>query len=245
MNFILSLILTLLSISGYCQKNPDRDEIYDACIRHDIRLIEYQQSIITKQFLESKSETTLLKLVNAEYELISFYLKSKQKEKAAFWLEKGEKHLEELFEYNNNSAEYWAVKGAFIGFSIGINPLKAPFLGSKSSECLDKALMLEPNSPRAWLEKANSLFYAPEAFGGNKKQAIKDYELAISLFEKDEHNIENWIYLSSLISLAKAYEKIKEYDNAKTIYLKAMKIEPDFQYVRESLLLELYKKMQK
>ncbi len=56
-------------------------------------------------------------------------------------------------------------------------------------------------------------------------------------------NIEyDWNYLSLLALIGQSYFAMEDYKNAKIYYEKALKVEPDFLYVKNKLLPELIKK---
>ena len=56
--------------------------------------------------------------------------------------------------------------------------------GPMRAKQLAKAEALDANNPRIWLQRAQNLFYTPEAFGGDKKKAKVLTEKALSLFQK-------------------------------------------------------------
>jgi len=80
-------------------------------------------------------------------------------------------------------------------------------------------------------------------FGGDKAEAIKLYQKSIVLMEKSNLSTNNWFYLNTLIILAKAYISIDQYNNAKLLYEKALRKEPDFIWVKKVLYPRLLKQM--
>ena len=135
-----------------------------------------------------------------------------------------------------DNARVYSLKGAFYGFQIMLDPLKAPSLGKLSMEANEKAMSLDPEEPQVWLEKANMEYYRPAIFGGSKKKAVPMYEKAVKLFESSPGRIqENWVYMNCLAGLGIAYENTRNYSEAGSVYRKLLKLEPSFKWVKEDL----------
>lgn len=184
-----------------------------------------------------------LELVSYYYGYIGYNLGIKNRDKAKIYIEKGDAIIDDLIK-TYPTADAYAFKGAFLGFLIGMNPIKAPFLGQSCSKNVDKALSISISDIQANIEKANILYYSPSAFGGDKTEAKVYYNKAISLFESNsELTTENWLYLNLLTKVAQINTDEKKYNNAKTIYEKIMKIEPNYLYVKNQLYPALLKKL--
>jgi tetratricopeptide (TPR) repeat protein len=185
-----------------------------------------------------------LELIGYYYGYIGYNLGVKNEKNAQVYIDKGEDIINKLFNNNFLIADVYAYKGAFVGFKIAISPYKAPFIGKSSIDNVKKAIAIDPNNIQANIERANVLYYSPSAFGGNKTEAKLFYTKAINLFEKDTAlKAQNWLYLSLLTNVATIYTEEKNYKEAKHIYDKILKIEPNYQYVKEKLLPDLLKKM--
>lgn len=134
-------------------------------------------------------------------------------------------------------------KSAFYGYKIGLNVLKAPFIGPKSVDCAKLAMKQDDKNPYGFIQYANAQYYMPAAFGGSKQEALKYYIKAEKLMELNQNQIkEDWNYLGILIMIAKAYTDLKDYEHAKAYYTKILNIEPNFLWVKTKLLPELSKK---
>ena len=67
------------------------------------------------------------------------------------------------------------------------NPMVlAAKLGPLNDMHLNKATALNSENPRAWLLTAQTLFYTPEAYGGDKAKAKMLAEKAKALFDQEE-----------------------------------------------------------
>lgn len=95
-----------------------------------------------------------------------------------------------------------------------------------------------------YIEKANILYYSPSAFGGDKTEAKRYYNRAISIFESNpELTTESWLYLNLLTKVAEISTDEKKYTDAKTMYEKIIKIEPNYLYVKDQLYPKLIKQL--
>jgi tetratricopeptide (TPR) repeat protein len=81
------------------------------------------------------------------------------------------------------------------------------------------------------------MFYAPVSPRRLKrKMPFRSYSRAITLLEADMKDIHRWLYLNTLVSLAKSYQETGNRAMAIITYQKALDYEPDFKWVKEDLL---------
>ena len=71
---------------------------------------------------------------------------------------------------------------------------------------------------------------------GMKEEAIKSFEKAVKLFEQSPNLSQNLHYLDALAWLGIAYMKNGETDKAKAQFQKALEQEPNFVWVKDSLM---------
>lgn len=146
-------------------------------------------------------------------------------------------NLDELLDIDNKHAEAHALQSSAYGLKISYSPIQGMFLGPKSSGIIEKAKKLNPNSALVWKIYAGSKLFTPEMWGGDVKEAIIAFETAVKLYEsKPEFLPGNWQYLDALAFLGRAYLKDEQPKKAIVIYDKALKVEPEFNYVKKSLL---------
>lgn len=134
-------------------------------------------------------------------------------------------------------AEPLALLSATYGLKMGYSPIQGMFLGSKSESLIEKGKKLDPSSPLVWKVRANSKFFTPEMWGGDLAEAITAYEKCITLYEsKPALTKFNWMYLDALVFQGQAYMKQGDAGKAIMTYEKVLKIEPEFGWVKYSLL---------
>lgn len=131
-------------------------------------------------------------IVKAMYGLVGYQIGLHDKEIAKAYIRKADIYLEKLLAQYPNNAQLHSLSGAFYGYKISLAAYKAPFLGPKSMEHIDKSIKLDPGEPMGYIEKGNSLHYRPAILGGDKLEALKFYRKALVLFEARHDSDCNW-----------------------------------------------------
>ncbi|MEO0582007.1 MAG: hypothetical protein AAF135_07280 [Bacteroidota bacterium] len=121
-----------------------------------------------------------------------------------------------------NSAEYLALQGMLLNFSINFETgMRAGVLAAKVKKVCKKAIKLDPQSTRAYYVLGVSDFYTPEKWGGGEE--CEDY------FKKAIETPENldlgWgkinayqMLLQHYINLSRTEDALALYEEAKAIY---------------------------
>jgi tetratricopeptide (TPR) repeat protein len=237
------LTLTILLLFGFLSiYASNKTEIYKAYISNDMN--RWKKTIDEMDQQKSKSNDFRLELLNYQYGYIAWCIGNKKNEIAETYIALGEKNIQVLEKTNGYASLVSSYKSAFYGYKIGLNKLKAPFIGPKSVDCAKLALKQDSSNPYGYIQYANSQFYMPAVFGGSKKIALDYYTKAKNLMEKNNTEIvQDWNYLSLLSMIAKTYTELKDFKQAKTYYEKILKIEPDFLWVKNELYPDLLKKI--
>ena len=239
MKYCLSLCLLLLLPAVNAQEY--RSAIYQAYLHEQMDSWKVLMDQMEQDFSNTSDPALLYDLLEAEYGYTGWLVSVKRKKEAEELLKSAARHMALLSDLGLDNARVYSLKGAFYGFQIMLEPVRAPKLGRLSMEANEKALKLDPKEPQVWLEKANMDYYRPVVFGGSKKKAVPSYEKAVELFESSsERSRENWVYLNCLAGLGIAYEKTRKYSEAGSVYRKILELEPSFKWVKE----ELYPKFQ-
>ena len=185
----------------------------------------------------------LLELINYQYGYIGFCLGNNDKNQVKKYLKLAENNLERLKKTSLYPSYVSAYKSAFYGFSIGVNKMKAPFIGPKSVNAAQESIEQNPDNPFGFIQYANAQFHMPSVFGGSKTEAINYYQKAQVIMEKDPIIKKNdWNYLNLLTNLAEAYIEIKEYNKAEAYFQLILKVEPKFTWVKDELYPNFIKK---
>lgn len=195
-------------------------------------------------YRRTKNSETLYEITHAQYGYIGFLIGSKNIKFARQYLVEAEKNIEILINEQPKNASSKALKGALLAYQISMSPYKAPFIGPKSMAIIDESLKLDSNSVQALIERGNAAHYAPSLFGGDPIEAVKYYSKALSILEKQNGKLppNTWIYLNTYTQLALAFEKAKQYRNAKQTYNHILTIAPDFKWVANELYPQFKKR---
>ena len=235
--FLILIGITFILFFGTAS---NKSKVYKAYISNDMPSWKIVIDEMNRQ--PAKSNEFRLELLNYQYGYIAWCIGNKQKKQAENYLELGQKNIEFLEKLSYKPSVINSYKSAFYGFSIGLNVLKAPFIGPKSVECAKLAITQDASNPMGYIQYGNSQYYMPPLFGGSKSVALSYFLKAEQLMEKKHDQVkENWNYLSLLTIIAKAHTELNEKAKAKACYSKILKIEPEFLWVKNELYPEIIK----
>lgn len=240
--FIIVLILIVVSTNHCRSESIYKKLIYKAFVNGEMYKWE--------EIIHSMEVNNGNKTIDQKLELISYYygftahlIHKKQYDKATQYCTKGETLIAQLNAQSPQNASVHAFKGAFLGFRIGISKFKSVVLGPESEASINKAYELDPQNPQVLIDKANLFYYKPSFFGGDKKQALKLYQKAITILDKNKDHINNWLYINTLTSIALAYEKTNQDILSKAMYERILHLEPNFKWVKNELYPGLLNKI--
>lgn len=217
--------------------------IYQAYLGEKMNDWELCMKNMNRSFESSGDMALLYELAEAEYGYIAYCLSVKKKKEAAWWLDEADRHIAQLLDWQRDNPRVHALMGALYGLRIRLKPAKVMKYGKLSAEANEKALELGPEEPQAWMEKANIAFYKPAFVGGSKKEAVRLYKKAVSLYEASPvRTCQNWLYLNCMAGLGLAYEETGQIQAARSVYEKLLRIEPSFRWVSEDLYPHLLEK---
>lgn len=217
--------------------------VYRGYVSGNMELYKKGMHELEEQFRAGKDPCTLYTLAEARYGYIGYLLGRDEKDAAKPEIEIFAGEIEQLASFSQYRAETEAFRLALLGFRMGLNPARAVTLGPKALKQLETAMAEGKNLAVTWIEKANSEAHMPAFAGGSKEEAAASFREAIRLFETGAGPSEcSWRYLNTMVLLGQLLEKMEDLRGAKEIYQKALKREPDFQWVRDELLPAVEKK---
>jgi len=238
------IIVTLLLFCYLTTSASYKSKIYYAFISND--MTSWGKVIDEMQLQKDKSKEFKLELINYQYGYIAWCIGVKNDDLAEKYLDLAEENLESLENAEYNLSMVNAYKSAFYGYRIGLNVLKAPFLGLKSLDCAKLAIKLDAQNPFGYIQYGNAQFYMPAMFGGSKTEALEYFRKAEELMELDKEGIkEDWNYLSILTLITQSLIATNNYDEAKVYFQKLFKVEPNYLWVKNELYPQFLKKLKK
>ncbi|NNJ53342.1 MAG: tetratricopeptide repeat protein [Ignavibacteriaceae bacterium] len=184
-------------------------------------------------------------LAYTDYNLAVYFMQKKEIEQFKKFSDSSEKILKKLMNENKTDAEVVSLLGALYGIQIAMNPELGSLLGSQNISLTSKALGIAPRNPRVLLQKGISKFNSPEFVGGSKQEALKYFIQSVELFENQtetETDIE-WGYINSLAWLGISHFNLGDFESAINAYHKALKLEPDFAWIKYELLPKSQEKL--
>ena len=234
-----TILLVSLLLTGFSSwAMSPKEIIYKAYISADMQL---WRTVIDN--LHAKANKTLeqeLELLNYEYGYIGWCLSQKKKQEARTYLERYDARLSRLTSEQARGIRS-ASRSAYYGFEIGLNKVKAPFLGPKSTREAEQSVEADPKGWLGYLQLGNIEFYKPPIFGGSKEEALKYYLKAEQFLLKNGID-RDWNLLSLWAQIGLTYEELDNPQKAELYYRKALNAEPQFKWVRDELYTNLKKK---
>ncbi|MGB3152728.1 MAG: hypothetical protein WBB27_18880 [Maribacter sp.] len=240
---VLVMITLLLSSQQGFSQSAYRDSIYKAYSRG--KMDKWHKIMHTcEKNVNQNNVAEKLELISYYYGYTAWLIGAKKFDAAAVYIKKSEAIIDALLDESPENSTLLAYKGAYIAFTIGISKLKAIYLGPKSMKYINKSIELDPENIQGNIEKGNSMYYRPSAFGGDKAEAIEHYKKAVKSFEKQGLVVNNWMYINTMTALGQAYEATDQIHLAKLCYEKIIRIFPNFMWVEDELypdMLERHK----
>ena len=229
-----------ISAQGECSSCT----IYKGYISGNMEMWKQGMQELQDKYILDPDPCTLYSLVETRYGYIGYLLGREEKNAAKPLIEAFAGEVEKLALHPQYRAETEAFRVALLGFRMGLNPARAVTLGPKALKQLDAAVKIGKDSPVVWLEKANSEVYMPAFAGGSKEKAKVSFSEALRLFEADKNMSPcNWRYLNTIVLLGHLQDRMGDYRGSRETFLRALRREPDFQWVRDELLPAVEKKI--
>ncbi len=191
--------------------------------------------ISLSQLENNQDESLKLLLAKSYYGAAGTGMGNQNEDFAAKMLDKAAILTKSILEKDKKSAEANALLSAVYGMKIALSPIKGMLLGNKSSSAAAKGVKLAPENPFTNYVQGTNLYHTPAMFGGDTKESLNYFEKSKVYYEKNAQT-KSWEYLNMLATLGQAYHSEKLYEKAKTTYETALKVVPDFGYVKYVLL---------
>ncbi|MEM9327371.1 MAG: hypothetical protein AAGA85_17015 [Bacteroidota bacterium] len=198
----------------------------------------WERAVAEKQahFDQNSSIENRYQLALTQFGLVNATMKDQEEKTFNKYADDLEDHLDYLIDEGYQAANAKALLSGLYGFKIGHSSWKGMFLGSKASSLATAALSEDPESPIVRKMYANNKLFTPEVWGGDVSEAIKSYERSQELFEAQDTDTFNWMYLDNFAWLGQAYQQKENYAAAEATYKKALEVEQGFSWIKYGLL---------
>lgn len=98
--------------------------------------------------------------------------------------DKAEELINKAEALSKNNSEIWVAKKMIASGRMMGNPMaRFQQYGPIATAALETAKKLNPENPRVYLLEGQDLYFTPEQFGGDKQEAKKKFETALTKFE--------------------------------------------------------------
>jgi tetratricopeptide (TPR) repeat protein len=233
----LLLILSIISLNSY--SSNEKIIIYNSYINDNMGV--WKKTIDVMHFEAKKDNQRELELLNYEYGYIGWCIGNKRFTEAKQYINRSKARMSKLNKIKANIPIIHAYQSAYYGFEIGLNKLKAPFVGPKSIEEAKKSISLDKSNYFGYIQLGNIEYYMPSAFGGSKKKALEYYIKAKQIMDKSKPE-NDWTYINLIAIIGMTYQELNNFKKADEYYKLALKISPEFKWVKNELYPQLLKK---
>ena len=244
--FLLAVVSSNNAQSSDALIEEGKKAVYKADVEFDIASYIKARGLFERA-LASDSENYLANyfLAYTDYKLAIFFMQNKDKQQFTNYVNSATAILKSLISNDGSDAEAISLLGTVNGIQVTMDPSLGQSRGAQNIALTSEAMAIAPNNPRVLLQKGISKYSTPEFFGGSKEEALDFFKKSISVFEnEDQSNNEiSWGYLEALAWLGKSYTHLGDYEAAKTAYIKALQIEPNYSWVKNILLPSVKEKL--
>lgn len=227
------IFITGLLFLTACLFGQSNMKIYRAYLNGNMQ--QWKQLMDSIEFAGLKTVEDTLELINYQYGYVAWCIDTGNNADAEKYMKKAQLLINTQMQNHSELSTLYAYKAAFIGYSIGLAPYKAPFIGPESTKYAERAINADSANAFAHIQLGNIAYYTPEIFGGSRHTAIEHYLQAYQLMNTQEDTKHNWNYLNLLATIVSAYIETKQLKEAERFSIKALSIEPAFKWVSEDL----------
>lgn len=154
------------------------------------------------------------------------------------FLNKAQDHLESAIDSDPEFAEAHILLSSIYGMKAAgfISGMK---YGPRAQSATEKARSLAPDNPRLHLIEGIGNIYKPKMFGGGIDRALESIEKAIALYPDDSPSSPldpDWGHAEAYAWLGQIHEMNGDSKKARDAFIKALEIEPEYQWVKYELL---------
>lgn len=237
-SFLLA-VFCLASTTVFGQMNHKK--LFDAYLTGDLTAWGTALKAVEKE--SNPTQQTLLDAANYTYGYIAWLIEKNDKTEAQHQM----KRLEEIVcqlqkQHYADSCIFYVYRSSIAAYEVKLGTGKMATNGLKAIKYCNHAVEMNPTNPMALSLKGNVDFYRPAIFGGNKKEALSSFKKSAYEFERQRKTANSWNYIASLMTMAQAYDKLGNTEEAIKICEKILKIAPNFLYVKNTFLPSLQKK---
>ena len=247
---IATVFFLLISISVSAQQESvanlikqGRNLSKEAYFQYNYNKMIEARSIFEKAFELDKSNLLPLYYETLiDYKLLEMSMRQGGDSLFSKYYNKALENAEILGADKNFASDGKTLSAAIYMMKIATSPMSAVTLSPRIHSLLDEAQRIDPGNPYSYVIRGMMFFNTPKMYGGSYEEALKNFNKAAKLFEGENNVNPVWGYAETLVWIGRTQENLKNDDAAKFAYQKALNVEPDYAWVKYSLLPNLEKK---
>ena len=237
---ILLAFLVIIFGNTQAQQPGEADKLtYQAYLKASLTLwgkaIDAQKAVVEN----NQSKEARFELAKTYHGYLNATMADQNEEAFESKLSPAKELLEALIDEYPEWGEPKAVLSSVLGLEMAYSPMKGAFLGMKSSSLMSKAMKQSPDSPLVMKLYGGSKQYTPAMWGGDKKEAAEYLQKSVAQYEANNDTADNWLYADALANLGIVYTSLERTADARATFEKALAYEPEFYWVKSSLLPQL------
>jgi tetratricopeptide (TPR) repeat protein len=235
---IFATLLLIASLKAFCGV-VDHDLMYQAYLNNKMNVWKTELKKYTTS--PNLTITDKLEISNYLYGYIATLLvdADKNKKEIISWIDLWEKYLNDIEKAKGKNAYVYVYRSSINAYKSKVKAGGMMVWGPQSLTELKRALETDPNNPLANGLKGNMLFYMPGFVGGDKEEAIKWFEKALTRISTNTDKTFRWNRCAITLCLAQAYEKTGNKKKAIEICTAFLQREPNYTYMRDTYLPSL------
>jgi tetratricopeptide (TPR) repeat protein len=219
------VVLTVLSVSSVWAAGDELDKLRDKQDRAG--LDSYAASLQTAAEKKPDDAHGWYRAAVAYSYVAEVAMEMRDKNAAQRAAETGAADADKAIALNGKVADYYRVLGTLCGQVIPANPIMGALsYGKRAKDALDKAIEMDPKSPKAFVAHGVGYYYLPNNFGGGPENAIKDFKQAIAL---DPRSADAYLWMG--IALKKEHQNAQ----ARDALSKSLQFDPDRLWTKDQL----------
>lgn len=219
------MVLTVLSVSSVWAAGDELDKLRDKQDRAG--LDSYAASLQTAAEKKPDDAHGWYRAAVAYSYVAEVAMEMRDKNAAQRAAETGAADADKAIALNGKVADYYRVLGTLCGQVIPANPIMGALsYGKRAKDALDKAIEMDPKSPKAFVAHGVGYYYLPNNFGGGPENAIKDFKQAIAL---DPRSADAYLWMG--IALKKEHQNAQ----ARDALSKSLQFDPDRLWTKDQL----------
>lgn len=224
MNFLKSLTMILVAASVLSADALSIESIEHASVRNDLGALVA---------LRNDADATAAPFVAAflEYRIGVSANALRDTKTAKRSLKSSAKILKKLLNDQPDSVEVLTLLSNVYGMTIGVSPIKAPFLGPKAERLIQRAYEIAPDNAQVLLVRGISAYNTPSTFGGSKSKALDWLDQAIKSYAADPSD-GNWGAAEAYVWRALTLDALERRADAIADLNQALAREPDYAWAQ-------------